>query len=386
MSTPKITNGERTAARGKRPPARVRIREARIDDYEEILPVQLRNGLITKTRDEWTALWVGNPAYERLKADWPIGWVLESEGGEVVGSIGNIPVIYHFRGMQLRAGVSYAWAVDTPYRGYSMMILDKQTRQKSADFTLGTTVSPAAEPAFKVFRWSKAPVGTWDRSAFWITGYRGLCASYLTLNEAPMAKLASYPAALALYCRDRLRDTQPRGGSEFEIASCAGFDSRFDEFWTNLKAENFDLLLAERSSQSLQWHFRLPLAAGKATIVTASRAGKLGAYAVFDRQDNEAYLLKRVRMADFQALRGFESALPALIRWMLERCRADGVHILENVGCWLDRPGLPKIEPPYHRTLASSMFYYNCSDPALSAALSDPKAWAPTSYDGDASL
>jgi hypothetical protein len=381
-----MKNGEKTVIRGKRSTAPLRIREARFEDYDAIHRIQQRNGLIPKNRAEWTALWQGNPAYERLETDWPIGWVLEDGQGEVVGSIGNIPVIYHFHGRQLRAGVSYAWAVDSNYRGYSMLMLDKQTKQRSADFTLGTTVSPAAEPAFKVFRWQKAPVGTWDRSAFWITGYRGLCASYLTLNEFPAARLASYPAAAALFLRDRLRAVEPRGGSEFAIEECAAFDSRFDELWGELNAQHPGMLLAERTSAALAWHFRLPLAAGNAWIVGARKAGKLGAYAVFDRQDNDVYRLKRVRLADFQALKGFENALPALLRWMLGRARAEGVHIVENVGCWLERAGLPKLAPPYHRTLASSMFYYNCADAELSAALSEPAAWAPTSYDGDASL
>ena len=108
-----------------------------------------------------------------------------------------------------------------------------------------------------------------------IRSYRGLCASYLTLNETPVAELASYPAAAALYLRDWLCATDPDGGSGYEVGVSPGFDGRFDALWNALKTESPEVLLAERSSAALEWHFRFPLAAGAAWIVTASRARSL---------------------------------------------------------------------------------------------------------------
>jgi len=60
--------------------------------------------------------------------------------------------------------------------------------------------------------------------------------------------------------------------------------------------------------------------------------------------------------------------------------------MVEVSGCWLNRPGLPRIVGPYHRTLPSWRYYYKAIDPKLSDLLRDSKIWAPSSFDGDASL
>jgi len=93
-----------------------------------------------------------------------------------------------------------------------------------------------------------------------------------------------------------------------------------------------------------------------------------------------------VRLVDFQALSGSEEALGVTLRWMLSRCREDGIHVLEVTGCWLNRPGLPRIVVPYCRTLPSWTYYYKAREKRLSEALRDPAVWAPSSFDGDSSL
>src|SRR4051812_39277469 len=172
------------AANTKQAPPSLRIREATFEDYHAITALQVRNGLAARSHDDWAGLWKDNPVYQRI-SDWPIGWVLEIEDGSIVGSIGNVPTAYHYQGSERRAATACSWVVDSRYRGYSMLILDKLARQSGADITVSTTVSPSAEPAFKVFHWSKAPVGTWNKSAFWITGYRGFGNSLLNMKAVP---------------------------------------------------------------------------------------------------------------------------------------------------------------------------------------------------------
>jgi len=110
------------------------------------------------------------------------------------------------------------------------------------------------------------------------------------------------------------------------------------------------------------------------------------AYAVFDRQDNVPLALKRVRLVDFQALRGAEEALRPALCWMLDKCRRDKIGVLEVTGSWADRPNLPQIPGSYRRTLPSWMYYYKASESQLSEILKDPGVWAPSSFEGDASL
>ena len=71
---------------GKRP----FIRLAKFEDYDQIEAVESRHGLTVKSRDQWLALWLNNPAYLELR-DWPIGWVIEDGNGQIVGSLGNVP-------------------------------------------------------------------------------------------------------------------------------------------------------------------------------------------------------------------------------------------------------------------------------------------------------
>jgi hypothetical protein len=379
--------GARPLARPRTHKGPAKVREASFEDYSQITDVQIRNGLASRSCTEWMALWKGNPVYEQLKGGWPIGWVLETDDGDIVGSIDNVPCGYHLRGRELCAAAACSWAVDPAYRSYSMLLLDRLTTQKGVDFALSTTVSSNSEPALKFFKWSLVPVGKWHKSAFWITNYPGFVQSVLSMKSVPLARLISYPVSTALFCWDMLKDTGMRvNGSAADVELCSGFDSRFDRFWDELKTENDGVLLAVRNQETLSWHFRYALMRRNTWILTVSNGSRLVAYGIFDRQDNAAFGLKRVRLVDFQALNGSEKALLPMLCWMLKVCREEGVHILENVGCWLDRPGLPPIRAPYYRTLHSSMYYYKAGDPALSETLKVPAVWAPSSFDGDVSL
>ena len=62
------------------------------------------------------------------------------------------------------------------------------------------------------------------------------------------------------------------------------------------------------------------------------------------------------------------------------------MHSLELVG--LGMPSLAAFEnrAPWKRTLQSWLFYYKANNPALEAALREPRMWDPSLYDGDASL
>jgi hypothetical protein len=378
----------RQSPQSSREPSRLqpKLREALFEDYEPIAALHARNGLAIRSRRDWIGLWKGNPVYERMKGHFPIGWVLETGAGGIVGLIANVPFAFHFQGRELLAAAACAWVVDPQYRRLSMRLLERLMSQERADLILSTTVSPSSEPVLKLFEWSRAPSGAWDRSSFWITNYRGFARSALRLKSAPMSAFLSYPVSAALYCRDLFRKTEPGIGPDAAIESCAGFDDRFDTFWEELKREKADFLLPCRTREVLAWHFGASLSEGRVSILTFSSSGRMSAYAIFDRQDTPACGLKRVRLVDFQALKGSENALPSAMGWMLRRCRAEGIHILENVGCWLERPGLPRLAAPYSRTLSSFIYYYKAINKDLSPVLRNPAVWAPTTFDGDASL
>src|SRR5258706_10416748 len=299
---------------------RVKKREACFEDYSQLAALQARNGLAVRSYEQWASAWRCNPVYKRWGDQYPIGWVLEAEDGELVGSIGNLPLAYHFRGRELRAAAACAWVVDTSYRGHSMSLLNCFTTQKNVDFVVSTTVNSRSEPALRVFQWSKAPVGRWHKSAFWITDYRGFVKNVLRMKSVPLAEVLSYPLSAALFCRDRLKDPGLRGNdAACEIEMCPDFDGRFDEFWGELKLQNNNVVLAQRDRETLAWHFQYSKMRQNVWILTKSRGSRLVAYAIFDRKDDIASGLKCVRLVDFQALNGWEQALRPALNWMLRK-------------------------------------------------------------------
>ncbi len=362
-----------------------RVREASFDDYDLIAAVHKRNGLKVRPREDWMAFWKGNPAHRRLERHWPIGWVLETGGGEVVGSIANLPLEYRLNGKNLIAAASCGWAVDPPYRGSALQLLGSFMNQPDVDFLISTTVNDRSEPAYRAFGWSRVPAGQWNRSEFWVTNYPGFLEVALRMKHVPLPGAVSYSLAPVLRLRDRLRDGTIRNGKpKPEVELCSTFDDRYEEFWEALQREKRGVLLAVRSRETLAWHFRNSMSRGSLFIVTASRRSRMVAYALFQRLDNPASGLQRVRLMDFQGLRASEGALESLLHWMMETCSREGIHILETMGGWLNGRHFPRVAAPHERMLPSWAYYYRPS--RAKEIVEDPAVWAPSSFDGDASL
>jgi len=267
-----------------------------------------------------------------------------------------------------------------------MGLLLRFVGQKKLDLIVCATVNAAAEKVYRACQFLRVPAGEWDTSTFWITGYRGFAQSALRAASVPLPELLAYPLSATLFLRDVVSRGFEGTGEGCTLELCPRFDARFDDFWRQLRSENPELLLAVRSQETLQWHFHTALAQGNAWVLAASQDGRLVSYAVFDRQDNPALALKRLRVADFQALRGFENTLRPALSWMLQRCRETGLHVAENVGCWLERLEGSATGRPRQRKLQSWVFYYKAISKDLHSQLQNPAVWAPSSFDGDASL
>jgi hypothetical protein len=364
----------------------VKAREAIFEDYARIAALQIRYGLAARSFEDWSAFWNDNPAFRERAGHWPMGWVLETQSGEIVGSLINLPVMYDFQGRRLCAASGCSWVVDARYRCHSLSLMLRFLKQKDVQLFISATVGPNAEPALKLLHFSRLPVGNWQQSAFWITNYRGFSRSALTSKSVAFAPAISYPLSAALLCRDKFKFANRITGSPIQIELCSGFDNRFDEFWEELRRQNQKVLLGVRTRETLTWHFRDALIQQNAWILTASTGSRLVAYAVFDRQDKPAFGLRRIRLVDFQAIDGCQDALRSALLRMLHKCRRERIHVLEVMGSWLGRPEFPQVLPPHHRPLASWTYYYKANDPDLHEVLKNPAVWAPSSFDGDASL
>jgi hypothetical protein len=361
----------------------IEMREARFQEYDAIAALEVAQGLESKPAEEWRRLWTGNPCYESIGPRWPIGWVLE-DGDRIVGCLTNIPLSYSFRGRKLLVAAGRGWTVEDKYRGYALLLMNEYFSQENVDLFLTNTVNGNAANAFSTFGSLRVPVGDWNHAAFAITDHRGFAESALRIKGIPLAGILSYPAGMALALKDRLTAKEiPK--SDIDISLIRDFDQRFDTFWEILNHRS-EALVADRSREVLKWHFAAALDSNRLWILTAARQGNLDAYAIFQRCDKPQYGLKRMRMVDFQACDWEDQYCAALMRRAYDECRAQGIHVLEHVGCNLGKTRIFDQSAPHRRALPSWSFFYSTPNPELAKLLAQPSAWAPSSYDADASL
>lgn len=379
--------------------SRAKLREARFDDYRSIAALESRFDLAIKPHREWLHLWQGNPLYRELKSSWPIGWVLEDEDGRIVGSMGNIPLLYQLGGKRIIGATGRHWVAEPAHRSKSILLLERLITQPNIDLYVNTTVSRASLPAVIALGCSRMPVGVWDEAGYWIPSYWG-CLRSVVATKNPFAisfwrgswahskamgrelfKLNSVVSAL----KDRTRDTAARK-NDLRVVACSDFDDRFDGFWEDLKNNNRQLLLAVRSREFLSWHFKYALLANRLWIATIMDGPKLIAYAIFLKAIRPYCGLKQVKQVDYVSLDGGATMLEPLISWALERCRTEGIDLLEHTGRWLGDEVFFGKRAPYRRKLPSWQYFYRVNNSELKQQLGVKNAWAPSLYDGDATL
>jgi hypothetical protein len=161
------------------------------------------------------------------------------------------------------------------------------------------------------------------------------------------------------------------------------FDESFDRFWADLQRQHQDVLLAVRDRATLMWHYQPGGTRQNTWLATIRKGSSLRAYAIFIRRDHAGSGLRRVRLVDFQALDDTPEAFSSILASTLMRCRAEGIHMLEDIGCLAERLGCPA---PHQRRLEAWAYYYRALPGGLTEALRDPARWAPTSFEGDLSL
>ena len=370
-------------SRKVKPPA---LRPASFDDYDQIAAVEAANGLSIKPRDQWLHMWQRNPAYLELR-DWPIGWVLEAQDGRIVGCVENVPCFYRLAGRTCVGAFGRGWAVDPRYRAFSILLMMHQFQQPGVDLRLTTTAGPATLAVLTKQGWSRVPAGEWDRSAFWVTSYAQALPRYLA---AKTPRLFSSLAGTLLYppllLKDLLSGRERPGQTRCELRWCAGFDERFEEFWAELESRNPHVLLSTRDLRTLDWHFKYAREQNRIWILTACDGPRLVAYAILERRQSQAFDVTRMLLVDFQALAKDRGLASAMVSCILERCRREGIAVLENVGCWLEKKQPLTNGAPYRRDLGNWCYLYHARNRNLSGVLQSAESWDPTQYDADASL
>jgi hypothetical protein len=373
-------------SKSQKPP---KLREARFEDHAQIAALASKFELHIEDYSGWTHLWANNPAYREVEGKLPMGWVLESADGAVAGYLGNVPLNYELEGKRLLAATTRAWVVDTPYRSYSLLLLGTYFQQSNVDLFLSTTVNSQSAPAFSSFQGIRVPVGAWDRTLFWITHYQGFVESFLRKRGGAMAKPLSYPLSAGVFVRDWLKGSKvQQKANAVTVLAGVSFDDRFESFWEELRRKKSNRMLAIRSREALEWHFKFALQKGTAWIYTIEGRDGLTAYAVFLRNDYQQIGLTRMRLADFQCLET-ERAPEFLMRMLhaaMNRCRQESIQMLEVIGVAPPLEAALERISPHHRTLSNWLYFYKANNPSLAGRLKDAAVWEPSLFDGDSTL
>lgn len=361
-----------------------RLRAARFDDYEQIVRLEAKLSAEAPSVDDWRLLWQGSPLWPQIEKTWPIGWVLETDGGEIVGSIGNIPLGYHFQGEYLIATTGRGWVVAPQYRGFALWLLDERFNQPLVDLFMDTTISPLALDAFNEFS-HRVPAGDWGTVAYYVTGHRAFAKRALQKLNVPLASACAPVAGAALHLKEIIfGKALPKARASFAIEEADRFDSRFDSLWRELLRQNPDTLLGARDAATLTWHFSVAIRRRRVWIFTASRNRQLIAYCLFKRQDTSKEI-PRMRLVDYQNIDPEFDLLGDFLAVALRRCIVERVGVLDKPGVGLTKMRIFD-EYAAYRAKQTWPFFYRAVDPGLAAQLCQPKFWDPSAYDGDASI
>jgi len=365
--------------------SRVHLRPMRFADYEPIARLErtVRSG--PPSFETWRMLWQGSPLWPKLAATWPIGWVLETATGEIVGSIDNIPLRYHFRGTDLIAASGKGWVVAPEYRGFALWLLDERFNQQNVDLFMDTTIGANSIEAFDALS-TRIPAGDWGRVACRIIDHRAVAQKALRRLRVPGAPILAAPAGAALRLKEAIFCKRlPRNHASFVVETTDRFDSRFDVLWNELLRGKGDILLAARDAATLNWHFSTTMRNRRLWIFTASRNCQLRAYCIFKAQGSTQALLPRMRLIDYQTIEPEADLLPDILHAALRRCAAEGICVLDKPGVGVQRMRLFDEFAAYRQKQCWSSFY-RTPDADLARALQAPRVWDPSEYDGDASI
>ena len=367
-----------------------RIREANIEDHAGVAALEKRYGLFNTPKADWCQRWQGNPALERVSTPWPIGWIIETEAGQVAGFFGNIPMAYEINGKRMLAAVTNSWVVDKDHRSQSLELLNRFLNQPSVDLFLSTTANSQTIAAMTAFKARKVPQPDCDQALFWITNYPGFGRALAAKASTPFPEVIGQIAGLGFGIADVVRRRPSLLTPKIhKFDTTLVFDDRFDVLWQRLRSGPGMLRLV-RDRSSLNWHFRRFLNDDDAWIVTCEKVEKnidtLTGYAIFVRQDNAKIGLRRALLADIQVEGNDKGVIRDLVLTGLAECRARRLDLLEAIGLAATKRHVLKGMAPWTRRLPSWPYLYKARTSSLAEKLRNPTCWDASPIDGDACL
>ena len=357
-----------------------RLRPMQFEDYAGVQAVLTRNGLSGETPVEWRNLWTGNPAWQEHK-DLPLGWVLETVSGAIVGVGHCVPAIYWLNGRKLLAAVGRGGAVDREFRADSVAIFQAFFEQARPDLLINTSANPVAGKLWQAFGAQPVPHATYDEVLLWVTNYPQVIASAAYQRWGRKQDSWAWATGRLVQCWHYVNRRCRMQRASAEVIRLVGFDERFDHLLEQLRVVP-DKLHAARDRDTLTWHFSRAEAHGTLVVLLAVNHGVPVGYLVAVREDRLALRITRYSVADLQTLPDQRPAVGSLLSRMVRIARQEGVGVVEVTGLAAEKRRWLEELRPLRRRLSTWPFYFRCRRQDLS----EPRLWDPTLYDGDSSI
>lgn len=373
---------------GKLPQAR--IREACFSDLRSVTELKHRCGLFEDSIQTWEHLWKRNPAVGDMRSQPPIGWVLEAQDN-IVGYLGNVPLLCRYGDRTLTAVVGHGMAVDVSYRALSLSLVAAFYRQQSIDLFLATTAIEAVGRMAQAFGAKALPQADYDTPLFWVLRpypFAEAIMRMLRIKSWP-ARVGSILSSSAVTIDKGLRRRWPQSspaGLVITEISVKEIGNNFHNLWIE-KVNERPRLLADRSPATLRWHFEIPCDRGTTAVLCCSKNGELLGYAVIrDEGPDERNGLRTAMVADLLVKKDDVGVTKALLAAAYYHSKKTGSHILEVLGYPQSIRDVCTELHPYARKLRANPYNYKAADPVMHRMLSDATAWYACPYDGDSTL
>jgi hypothetical protein len=369
------------------PPAK--LRTVTFSDCDAVVDLKRRWGLIPDPCENWNKLWVRNPALKDADPRRPLGWVLEAEGN-LVGYVGNISSTYFYGDEVVSAVTAHALVVEAAYRATSVSLNAAFFRQKFTELYLGTTAIEAVDKISRIFKCDRLPQSDYDTVLFWILRpypFAGVVAKKLNLN-GPASYCAGALGTVALAADKMFRRRWPRlSKSNLSVSkiNAREIGDEFDALWIAKRSER-RRLLAERTADTLRWHFDIPGDRSAIDVLRCHENGELQGYLVVRHEPAPEDGSRRSILCDVLIRRDRREVLEALFTAAYEQAKQAGSHVIEVVGFPPNIRSVLQQWNPYERKFPSCPFHFKTANPDFQHGLLDPSVWYASPYDGDTTL
>ena len=268
---------------------KVALREAKLEDIPGIWKLcsgqfdEFRDSLYQDFYDLCIHRWRDNPA---RAPEHVFGWVLEAPDKEIAGFLGLVPMKVKIADRYMTAASGTSWAVDLPYRSYSLYLYKQFMSWGDRNLLFDTTAGEIANKFHTHLKlgMNKIPLVDFGETFQWILRPE-------VLVERKLKELASKKKALtsiyfspaiklaALFGRFRfLRNSRIRFKcGKLPVEPVDSFTDEFDRFWEDNKRD-YGITIV-RNKEFLNWrHIKTPKLAGKSFVFACRDKGRLAGY------------------------------------------------------------------------------------------------------------